>query len=405
MKKAGIIIPVVLTIAVILACTLPSSVEIKGTPEGTIPVGMEISSSFKKIIKESIPDTEDMTILLCDRTEIMTMALYREIIGDDVEEEIQGALREAVSGLLESGQFIDDLTDEQWDLIPETTSEELLSNNDDEPITVSLKDVANFDFLEGFVFRDIPAKMYMYGTESLINSLSITISGINSDDINLSFTGKSDFEKAKTPSGECSWVTLPSNGAGLNLKDVINKKDDLKIKYEVSLKKGVKFKKEWFTNMKIRAEMAALIPLDFVVDPNYSEATLKLDNASGSDDKEDMFGRKAGADSSTTDMIQSLELSIGLNPNPFHGANLVVRSDKGKDIIEIRTPTNSSAINLDFDEAAMKKINDPANIPFVPKISFVFDRNGALTMPRKLETTNISFKAKILQKINLDGNG
>jgi len=402
MKKAGIILPIIIAIAVILACTLPSSIEIKGTPDVTISARKDISSLFNDEI-DNIDFGEDITKLSCSKTDTMTIALYMSIIGEDSDNDIKSALKGEVEKLLTGTQTLDNITDEQLAVLSTKTEEQLFPTKDgdgNESFTLPLDALNDADFIKDFWFRDIPTKMYMYGTKSLMDALRIEIgiSGSTSKfgENDSAYTGESGFNPEwKT----CEWTALPSHGKNLTLTDAINKKEDLIITYKVYLKANSKPKKEWIENPKVRVELVMMLPLDFIVDPERGADLNFPDDVFGSGD---MFSREAGADSNTADIIQSLELNIELDPNPFGGADLVVKSKDGK--INKSTPTTST-VNLVFNEADMKKINDPANIPFEPQISFHFNKNGTLKIPRVLKTKSLRFKAKILLKQDLGGNG
>ncbi|MDR2731094.1 MAG: hypothetical protein LBB81_09400 [Treponema sp.] len=202
----------------------------------------------------------------------------------------------------------------------------------------------------------------------------------------------------------CPWDILPDNGKDLNDKNYflnkINKHEDLTIKYNVFLKQGSKFEKEWFSaQQQVKAEMAVLLPLNFGVDPDAGEANLIFPNLFSSGD---LFGRSKDGNS-TVNIIQYLELGIELDTNPFQDAELFIRSDKGK--FELKNENKTSVISIVFNEDTMKKINDPAYIPFIPEISYHFDRGDTLLIPRALKAKNLKFKAKIFYNYDLGGNG
>jgi hypothetical protein len=408
MKKVIIILQIIVIVLVITACTLPSSVDIKWTPDITIPASSDFSNLLNEYLAKYITSTDEMKIIPCDNGETMKIALLMPILGADLDTMLKDVLTTLVNQNIPGGYTIDDIPDDLWNSIPALTSDNLLfgTDNEEDILSLSLENLGNF--LDGFCFNEIQARIYTSGSsimdslivkikiESIESSAEITFGGNNLS----ASTGLSGFVNEWET---CPWVTLPVHGKDLNqnnfLLNKINKQDDLIIKYNVYLKSGSQFKKEWFNAVQIRAEMAILFPFSLIVDPDVGEADLVFPDLFSSDD---LFGR-SGDDNSAANIIQYLEFGIELETNPFQGAELFIKSDKGR--FEIKNENKTSAISLVFDEDTMKKINDPAYIPFIPKISYHFDRDDTLLIPRVFKTKNLKFKAKILYNYNFSGNG
>jgi len=115
------------------------------------------------------------------------------------------------------------------------------------------------------------------------------------------------------------------------------------------------------------------------------------------DSTDDLFGRtEPGADSTMTDIVESLNLEIKFDKPIFDGSTLTV-SSKGVDIVN--TLTNQSLV-LQITEDDMAKINDSANWPFAPTFSLGFAKDSTLSLPKDFNITELKFSAKIKYKID-----
>ncbi|MDR2731093.1 MAG: hypothetical protein LBB81_09395 [Treponema sp.] len=115
MKKVKIILPLILNITVILACTMPSSVDIKWTPDLTIPASSDFNSLLNEYFTKNISGTDEMKILPCDKGNTMTMALYMPIIGANSDEMLKNALTTQANDFINkyNGKSIDSLSDSE----------------------------------------------------------------------------------------------------------------------------------------------------------------------------------------------------------------------------------------------------------------------------------------------------
>jgi len=179
MKSVKNILPIILIIFAILACTLPSSIDIKWSPELTIPSVSDFGSMFKSYFMDYIKSSEEsLTIIPCvnDKPD-MAFVLNMLIVGQDTDKTLSDCMVEygeiIAAGYSLPGD-VKNITDSMWAASGAITDERLLFGieDSDDPVSMSMADLV--EVLDGFLFSTIEARLYTGGSD-IIDSLRIEI--------------------------------------------------------------------------------------------------------------------------------------------------------------------------------------------------------------------------------------
>jgi len=376
----------IISIFVVFACTLPSAIEIRGTPEIIIPAKGNFSDIFETFIRESFSseEAEDLKILICDHdsVKIMTFVLYMPMISED-NEEIEVFKANFVGGLGIPGYIYPS----GMDFIV-TNRYEIASGSE----TIELEDFTHA--LDGFLFDGIEAKLYLSGT-SFVDKLSIDVTiGTETKRLTTSNVNVADYM-----SGEFyTFPGLPGEGIDVDLEGFINNRDDLIIGYDVSVEPGPPGSPKIVTMDEIQEayvilELVVWLPLKMKAGPGG--ATLEIPDMFG-EEETDLFGRESGDDSPLSDFLDWMEMEIGLDPNPFAGGELII-SNAGE--VVSRNIMAANSFNIKFDSEAMKTINETPI--FSPTVSIYFDEDEGFSIPRNLLVDFLRLRAGLKYRIDL----
>jgi len=349
------------------ACKLqmPTSVQVKGSPELRFSAKFDIGNYLEELHNGFQEEKDDIVLLDCKKTDIVTYLVYMKLYDKEIPLDGLNSLAEAAAG--NSFTIPNDI------------------NLIDDNLEVPALDFG--EFLDGFSFdkTSVKSKLYISGSQ-IVNGLSVELkvdnkkltsySGNKASDLK----GKNAYDKIGLPDGGVE-IDLPFDG------------DEFKINYIISAKSG-EFYKEWMNDPSVLIEIAVWLPFNFTA--NHAGAEVKLP-----DDlfpEGDLFGRESpNSDNTVTEMLESLSFAIKMNKNPFTGAKLNVTSTG----INIENPIGGASLEFAVNEQNMKAINTQANFPFAPKLKLVFDKSGGLSFPRNFVITEISFKAKLNHTIDL----
>jgi hypothetical protein len=393
--KKFIVFCIISAILAVFSCTLPSKIEITGTPEISFNTEKSITEMFEEMIGDFSDDDDDDASsfkIPCVNTECQTYIIYMNLHDKPVDPDLLDNDLHTLNNVSFSP----------------STGNKIIMDAD----TLLLEDVGKSisfggginGFLAGFEFLEIDAKIYLSGSE-IIKHVKIDINIENG-----SLQGPhSENDPSSEPSGYESWVsagnkysgtTIPSGGLfGLNIAPYVMSGEDLRFKFNVTLKGNREIDLSWLDD-PIKVEFVIWYPLKFkALDDNT-----KLSFPDDFFGDNDLFGREeqdsnseddsSDESKSLTDIIKSLELRIELNNNPFKESTLNVKSDKGNlTLPSCRIDQNFFILKIDEEE--MEKINDPEYIPFQPKISFIFNKDSTLEIPWDIKTGKIYFSAKI----------
>jgi hypothetical protein len=402
MKKAVIFLSVVLAVLVIFACTLPTYIEIKTSPELTISTSGDFNKKFADIMREKMTSSgnsagDEFKILECtnEDLDLMTFAIYRSIIGGEKDQDLKEALEDIwINQLVYYGVPEESLTDIN-SVLDNSIGADLPLINNDEPISIEMDNFS--ECMEGFFFSGLDPRIYTDGTP-IIDNLIIDIYLLDDDRRILTKltqkTGTSDFDTAWEA---YPWLEIPDHGEKINgVKEKMNVQENLYFLYEISLDQNTTLRqlRDWKNNSQIRSELVIWFPFDFTAGPDGAD--FNLPGIFTAD--EDIFGRKEnkpdGFAVEITKSIISMEMVITMNINPFKEKTLYVESWKhGEKQISIPFELSEETFNMNFADKEMKDVNN--TIPFVPQLRVHYNENDELKIPHIFKTTELFFKAVI----------
>ena len=410
MKKFFAFSGLALAVLVLFACsnlTLPSAVEIKGSPSLKFAANVNLTKYFRDIIddvfaEDSMGGGIEIKMLECTHedyqymTFLLKIELFKEQFQLDIVDDI-GDLIDVGSGTLyipgvgevNIGVIMDELgedhkieIEDDIDVFPNGWEEE----------TISFAGLG--DHLEGFEFHGIKAMLYLDGSE-IINNLTIHIKSGETNILNAKNNEPSpsgiNFEgDIYTASG------LPDGGIDFPILDLLNNKadGDVDIQYRVYLTAGSEFEIEWLLENEdhdIIAELVIELPLRFRAG---DDAEFNLS---------DMLGGMGDFIKELTDLdiIESMNIQIGMYPdNPFKDEERVVELViKSPGMPPIVNPMEKDSLNFKVDEEHLDFIS---NNPFNPEFFITFERGAILGIPRTLILTTVSLNAKGSYILDLD---
>jgi len=375
MRKQIISLALAILVLSFFACdlTIPSAIEIKGTPEIRFGANLDIGDLLKDMVDglfDNFSGSGDgPKFIKCTNTDINTFIIYSVVLEQPIVGDEFNNLSEAVNLLGGSHS-----TPASIDLISGVT-----------PIEIPSIDFS--EFLGGFSFADFKANMYISGS-SIVNALTVEL------DIN----GEKISRKGNKSSGlknvvEYSETNLPE---GIEIPFTFDG-NEITIVPRVYIEADTVINSAMLSNPTILIEIAIWLPL--VLTADNDGAKFEFPNLfSGSD----LFGRESPEDPNPVgDIVEWLSLEIKLSgTNPFTNAKLVVESKPaGQTPIVIETPFGGNSLNFKIDESDMEKIN--SSYPFIPEISLRFDQGGKLSLPRSFKATEFAFIARLGFKIDL----
>jgi len=422
-KKIIHILAICFVILAVFACTLPSTLEVRGTPEmeiyGTGNYGQQFEEMFSEIRKSfEEQDVEGFQFFECNNTQYMAFILYLPLIKEDELAEINDKLKDPT--------LLGDMENELGLSVPDSLlPDEFILGHDYELATGNAKDIklAEFpDFMKDFEFSGINAKIYVHGTD-IVESLGIDVyldditfgappniipPGTQDPDVEISGpTDPFNFDDNIKNIGGINYYTkssLPNGGHSVSVQDIINNGENVQFSYRAYLKKDNKFKKEWLeddADIHVQAELVIMLPLLLKV-KNQNGATINFPKDFG--DK-DIFGRDEGenADNSLYESILELTLKMTNATNlPLLGWKLIINNSEGKPSFHKEITIYHEKLEFIFSEDEMKKINKEV-IPFIPDISILVPPNATLGIPRipTFFLKSLYFKAKISYQMDL----
>ena len=389
LKTALAVIPIIL---VIFACTLPSKIEIMGTPELSFNANKSLTEMFEDMI--GIPESDAKTeILPCKNVEYQTYIIHIELYNDELEIDL------STPGKLNGQSY-------------SITSGGKIKMDDDVEILQNKIRSISFDgglntYFEDFEFSEVNSTIFISGSD-VINSIRLEVEGMPApDDADPDFNdGTYKIYPTNTPSGYENWegeyseTSMPEGCKTFNISSYIMSGRKIDINFKVFLKKDEEIDPA-LLNIPVTIEYIIWYPLVFTA-TNDNAKIYFPDNFFG-DGESDLFGRsEPNQDNkkSPTEIIQSLELMIKLNHDLFNGAKLNI---KNKDITVSTDELTDQFLSFKIDEENMNKINEPENYPFNPKFSFNFKKDGKINVPWELIAEEFSLKARIHHTISLQG--
>ncbi|MDR0444163.1 MAG: hypothetical protein LBH44_12240 [Treponema sp.] len=366
MKKICSFLAVFVMLSAVFACTLPGNVQIKGTPEVTYPSKSDLIEMFG--LGEDLVSGEGM-ISEKSNAETLTYLIHIELFNEVIKiDKIDG-----------------NSTSHGTNQLKMTADTEL--SKDKNECSIDLAEL--FDTLEGFEFEKVMSRLYLSCSET-----DMTL------DIELKFDAKltSEIIKDIEPNESIvnrnnwkNWKALPVDGEEIDLTEQMNSNGNITFNYYAYIPENKVISENFIVSeQSIMAELIIWLEMKFIAKEDPSNVKFPEDMFGTSD----LFGRKSGEDS-MSDMVRELEFRMVLNKNPFTGRTLYVEDKKKSDELKFQNPIAGNSLSFMFNEAAMKKINKPENIPFIPKIRIQYEKGKILRIPQDFKVTEMYFKAKI----------
>ena len=387
MKKIYVLLMMVF--AAFFACTLPSSIEIKGSPKLRFSANMDFSNMFNGMMSDAFGSgasgsgtSGNITQQDCVNVpDVQTFIIRMEILNDDFPLEIDHPTEPTiviVDGVTielkppDNGKYT---LDEKLELAS-------TSSTGGEPISVPLSSLA--EVLNGFEFKDsVKASFYISGSDfiNIVNveldfgDEKVEISGIDARASGIDTT--SDFYTE---------TKIPEGGHIIEgfAEKFLNAKNDLEVTFDIFCPEGETIDLAWFNEEKkatvtVVAELVIWLPLEFVA-PEPEGADLNFPAS--------FFDGAGQFVKSSTEFMKSLKLDIGMNTNPFKSATLIVQSGD----IDIQNPLGAKSLLFNISEDDMEKIK-AQGASFSPTFSIHFNKGGELVIPRNFKITTVSLVA------------
>ena len=399
MKKRFVFLALLPLGLIFFACefNIPKAVEFRGNPtvkfRQTVPVGEKFTSILADAIKDN-DDMKDMTIFLCEKTEIYTDLIHMNLFDEEFDLDDDNPEPPDFSGS-ELGDIFEDLKKDKI----VTLDKDMILIQTKEPIEVPLKSIGNL--LEGFEFHGHQIILYFDGTD-IINNAKMNIYFNTVEDgepVTIEYKdqdipkGKSDFDDIWSKNDTYTDTNPPEGGLHVGLR--LNG-EDVTVSYEVYIPAGEEVKLADFKNCWIKGEVVIWLPFEF--EAMEDEATISFPDDALFSSQDDLFGReKPGEDNIMTEIIQSMNVEIKFDINPFKESTLIAYSKN----IEIKNELkNDDSFPFIVSKEDMDKVNDPENFPFTPNFKMKYLKGRILTLPSSFNVTEFIFNAKIKKRVD-----
>jgi len=361
---------------------LPTALEVTGNPNFRFAAKKDIGETFANMVPQI---GNEYQLIKCVNTITRTYIIRSELLEE---------------GFTLPDKFPSNLNDDFT-----TKDDERIGGRD---LTIKI----NFDtVLSGFSLKPVNAQVFIYGdttNQQLVDILAVKINIDASDDnydneytrINKMKSGINDIRDDEN--NMISTVTSLPGSSVTNIPLPLGK-NDLYVEFEVYVPAGATVNQDWFDG-NIHTEILIWVPLEFIASGetegvlDEEAAVIKIPPGLLFPAGQDLFGRSAKDDANPVDeFIDSLELSIILNQNPFEDRNLIIWSGSNYEerTIEIHNIFKGNAFSFAIDEETMTKINNPDNHPFVPNFRIEYETGEDLAIPWEIKSTEFVFKAKI----------
>jgi len=374
MKKTIAFLGVTLILFFIFACTMPSELNIKGSPSLKFAANMDLNDYFSEMIDNAIGAEGETKTIPCTnpsleykvflfRTEIYKNDNYKCEVGDTFNNDNEGYI---TINDVDIPVKIEDDDSEKFVVLE---NEEDIA--DSEPYQLTFKGLE--EYIEGFEFTDIQSKIYIYGTE-LAELVSIDLYRVK-DGVDTIFVPDEEIKKGPSSGTEFleeyTGLALPPGGGDIHVADTINKGETLSIKTKIYLPKDkhidYKLLQETHT---ITAEI--VIWLTLTLESIEENAVFKFPG---------FFDGISNVINSLaeTGYIEDMNIKMSIDPiNPF-GKGIFTISDDGYGYI--KNPLDDHSFFIDLNEEEVDYINEH---PFDPRFFILYPNKGSiLEIPNK----------------------
>jgi hypothetical protein len=388
MSKIFVLSGIALILLLVFACTIPSELEITGSPSLKFAANLNFNDYFSDMLDDALTADGDLKIVPCTNPslEFKVFLLYMEIFRNenyecDVDEDTfddSGKGTITINGV-----------DIPVELIDDTHKKLLVLENNkviaesDKPYTLTFKNIE--DYLEGFEFTGIQSKVYISGTQ-LTNVVSIDLYQVGNEE-----TIVSNDEISRGPSGvesfeEYTGLTLLPGGGDIEISDIINNGGNLSLTYKIYLPKNTLIDYDLLKGLHtIVAEIVIWLPM--TLKSKDENANFKFPDFF--DGVSDVFKSLAG-----TGYIENISMKIAIEPlNPFGlGNGIFIINDDNYG--QIRSPLDEHSFLIIFNEEEIDYINKN---PFDPNFFVLYpEKNSFLKIPNgDIMITTVSLDAEL----------
>jgi len=399
MKRICTFLYITLILFSVFACTMPSELEIIGSPLIKFAAYMSLGDYFSDMTDNMTQTNNSSDVLPCTNPSLdyMAFVLHMEVFNKEngsCDFDLPSFVHGSGSIFINVGgtdveipvDYIDDGSDSRFFVLENDKT--IAESDDDNPFILSFMDIEQY--LDGFAFKGIQAKIYISGSP-LVNVLSIDLHEITANGPHKIVDDDGSFEKG--PSGlksleEYTGTSLPAKGKEIDISDIINSSGNLHLGYKIYINEGQNINLDWLEDINIVAEIVIWLPMDFETIKN--DAIIKFPdhfNEFG-----DFFKSLAGIE-----FIEDINMHIAFAPlNPFSKGFFII-NDAGYG--DIKCSLDNYNINLIFTEKELEYIN---NNPFNPTFYILYPTlHSELRIPNgDLSISTISLNARL--KYNMD---
>ena len=400
MKKIYNFLCVTFILFSVFACTMPSELEIIGSPSLKFAANMNFGNYFNNMADEIINSDSTLKPLACTNPalKIMTFIIRMEIFNkENYKCEVDlGSFNNGIGSItIDKGagapvdipvELVDNSTGRKLFVLK---NEEIIAESDD-PYIMTFKGID--EYLEDFEFTRIQSKIYISGSE-LANAVSIDLHEVKPDGTEILIVP--DGQIIKGPSGikdieEYEGIGLPEGGAEIDLSDTINSGGQFAIKYKIFLPEDTEIDLDWLNEpQSIVAEIIIWLPMTFEsIDDN---AIIKFpDFFDGVNDALKSFAEIG--------FIKNMNMNIAIDPlNPFGNGSLIMSDNTYGDI---NCPLDDYHFYFKFTSEDLDYIN---NNVFKPRFYILYpNKNSLLEIPNgDIMITTITLNAWIKHNMEL----
>jgi hypothetical protein len=368
----------VLILLLVFACTMPSEIEVTGSPSLKFAANLNFGDYFDDMLDKvrssngpsepPMPCTEPSYMTFILRMEIFNQEDYRCAVDESLFINIGDRGDISINGI-DIPVELQEAGDHRKFLVLE---DDFIIAESDIPFSMSFKGIEKY--IEGFEFTGIKSKIYISGTD-LVDILTIDIYEITNDHPE----GIRILEDSRVSKGESGLKSLekytghdlPQGGGemdGEEISHTINSGGDLYLKCKIYIQEGTSIDYGLINDShSVHAEIVIWFPM---------ELTAKEENASFVfpdffDGISDVFKSLSG-----TGCIENMNINIDISPrNPFGNGIFVINDDNYK---PIKYPMTSDSFSFGLNKEDLDFIN---NNPFDPKFFISFPKNADLGIP------------------------
>jgi len=389
MRKSALFLVLSLFLLIFFSCQIPTAIEIIGTPSVRFAETVDIGKMFMDLLSKAINKDDRLSIIPCDKPEVMTCLIHAELIDNKYNQVITDT---DINDLF----FGQELNDGHLGYKLDDKTTLIRTNPDDDDVNVPLSELGSL--LKGFMFHGYKTKLYLSGSKIIEKSkIIMTIEeidpGSNPPIPPITKSGKNESSKIDDwKKNGYSGTSCPDGGIDIDIP-ITGK--DVNVTFEVYIPGGTTVYLDDFEGDTIKVEVVVWLPFEFEA---VDEAELSFPDDAFFSSEDDLFCRdEPDSDSLFLDIIESLSVSVKFKNSPFNGADLII-SSLG---IDIHNGIENDTLSFTLTEDDMKAINDPANYPFTPNIKIGFQDGDILSFKRLFYAIEFSFKAKIRYRIDL----